>query len=306
VALVDDVREALERAVPDFGDRRGDWAGVLAAAQADVRDRRREWSRWAVAVLAPVTVVGALALSALFVSSPWKNSPGFLERAQAALTPPAGSVLHYTWETKRTSTDFGCAVTQGPNEIWIDQTPPHRYRVLTSDLVDAREKAIDARTFACANYRTIEFGDARDGQGTLMLVHPDTLRLASGVYLNVPRDPVASLRETIREAIGNGRAHHEGKTELDGLVVERIRLDPESDCRLPLPCPPPRPSYAYVDPKTLAPVQVESPYGYTIGPGPVVRLDIVVRYLAVEYLPRTAATLALTDIRAQHPNATGP
>jgi hypothetical protein len=27
---------------------------------------------------------------------------------------------------------------------------------------------------------------------------------------------------------------------------------------------------------------------------------------AIEYLPRTAANLALTDIHAQHPNATGP
>jgi hypothetical protein len=26
----------------------------------------------------------------------------------------------------------------------------------------------------------------------------------------------------------------------------------------------------------------------------------------IEYLPRTAANLALTDIHAQHPNATGP
>ena len=40
MAVVDEVREALERTVPDFGGRRGDWAGVLAAAGADERDRR--------------------------------------------------------------------------------------------------------------------------------------------------------------------------------------------------------------------------------------------------------------------------
>ena len=39
---------------------------------------------------------------------------------------------------------------------------------------------------------------------------------------------------------------------------------------------------------------------------PVVRLHVVTRYLTFEYLPRTAANLALTDIEAQHPNATGP
>jgi len=40
VAVVDDVREALEQTVPDFRDRSGDWAGVLALAQAGEGDRR--------------------------------------------------------------------------------------------------------------------------------------------------------------------------------------------------------------------------------------------------------------------------
>ena len=37
-----------------------------------------------------------------------------------------------------------------------------------------------------------------------------------------------------------------------------------------------------------------------------VRVRDVARYLTFEYLPGTAANLALTDIHAQHPNATGP
>jgi hypothetical protein len=36
------------------------------------------------------------------------------------------------------------------------------------------------------------------------------------------------------------------------------------------------------------------------------RRDLVFRYRTFEYLPRTAANVALTDIEAQHPNATGP
>ena len=147
MAVVDEVREALERAVPDFGGRRGDWAGVLAAAGADERDRRR-WSRWAVAVVAPVAAVGALALSALFVSTPWTTSPDFLERAQAALTPPSGTILHYQSEATLTSTDPACTVRRGPNEFWIDQTPPHRFRALLNDLPDPEA---DPRALVCSN-----------------------------------------------------------------------------------------------------------------------------------------------------------
>ena len=40
--------------------------------------------------------------------------------------------------------------------------------------------------------------------------------------------------------------------------------------------------------------------------GPVVQLQMRTRYLTFEYLPRTAVNLALTDIRAQHPDAIGP
>ena len=40
MAIVDDVHEALEQTVPDFSDRSGDWAGVLAMAQGGERDRR--------------------------------------------------------------------------------------------------------------------------------------------------------------------------------------------------------------------------------------------------------------------------
>lgn len=44
MAVVDDVREALEQTVPDFSDRSGDWAGVLAMAQAGEEDRPRSTS----------------------------------------------------------------------------------------------------------------------------------------------------------------------------------------------------------------------------------------------------------------------
>jgi hypothetical protein len=56
----------------------------------------------------------------------------------------------------------------------------------------------------------------------------------------------------------------------------------------------------YVDSDTFYPVET----GGQAGVGKPVR--VVTLYLTFEYLPRTAANLALTDIRAQHPDATGP
>jgi hypothetical protein len=242
-----------------------------------------------------VAVLAGVAATALFVSSPWKASPGFLERAQAALTPPAGSILHYRYEETHISKDFGCTVTMGPEEIWIDQAPPHRYRALLSDL----PRGADLRTLACRHdHGTIEVGGALDTGERVMFLPPATLTVSPVRFVNVPPDPVTELREAIR----NGRAHHEGKTELDGRTVERIRVE----CLHP-PCQGP-PNYAYVDPETFALVREERPSSYIIAPAPdrFLRFDVVVRYETFEYLPRTAANLALTNIVAQHPDATGP
>ena len=47
----------------------------------------------------------------LLLTAPWSNSPSFLARAEAALTPPAGTILHMTWQATSTSTDPACTVT---------------------------------------------------------------------------------------------------------------------------------------------------------------------------------------------------
>ncbi len=99
-----------------------------------------------------------------------------------------------------------------------------------------------------------------------------------------PPDPVTELRE----AISAGRAHLEGRTQLDGRTVERIRIDAPSVCFDPnAGCA----SYAYVDPETFNLVRTE-------------RHGIIDRYLTFEYLPRTAANVALANIETQHPQAT--
>jgi hypothetical protein len=278
---------------------------LLAAAERqhrqvrvnDARPRSRARVGGSRLLLIAATVAIAAAV-ALVVTTPWKSSPGFLERAQAALTAPAGMILHEKWETTWTSTDPACTVTRGPHEVWIDGTPPHRYRLLTNDFGEGSGGG--ARALACWRGTAAEFGGTQDSFDAVRFLPPNTLirwKLRYGREL----DPAKRLRE----AISAGTAHHEGKTQLDGRTVERIRIDPPSDCPDP-PCSR-EPGYAYVAPETFYPVRTEGPgYIAEVGGSEVVRLRIVERFLTFEYLPRTAANLALTDIRAQHPNATGP
>jgi len=84
---VDEVREALERTVPDYRDRSGDWESVLAQARAGERERRR-WSRWPVVAVASVGTAIALALF-------WPAGGGgdsIIDRARAAVE--GGPVIH--------------------------------------------------------------------------------------------------------------------------------------------------------------------------------------------------------------------
>lgn len=243
-------------------------------------------------VLAFAALAGAAA-AALFVSSPWKTSPGFLERAQAALTPPAGTVLHAKYEWTRTVVGR-CTVTDPPVETWVDQTPPHNYRVLGS--------SVD-RNPCVASGPPVELGGAGDRQEVLEFVPPSTLRPTDLFRPGAP-DPVASLRQ----ALSDGRAHYDGTTEIEGRTVERIRLDPPSPCPPQFPDCNSDPGYVYVDPETLYPVQADAPHGLAIPTpgGEPVPFRNVIRWLTFEFLPGTADNRALADIRAQHPNASGP
>jgi hypothetical protein len=253
-------------------------------------------------VVASLALVAAAA-AALFVSAPWRDSPGFLARAQAALTPPPGSILHMKWETTNYSTNAQrCTVTSGPNEIWIDQTEPHRYHALFFN-VDP-DLPGDPRAHLCSKPTHYEYGgtftSGPKAEWALKFMPPNKLTFQTFTF-QFPWDPVGD----IRQAISEGRAHDEGKTQLDGRTVERIRLG-SPPCSDPNTASCPDASYYYVDPETFAPVELDA-YA-TIAPAGLaaVHFRSVMRYLTFEYLPRTPANLALTSIRAQHPNATGP
>jgi hypothetical protein len=268
--VIDLDRASLDRVLPSTPGS-ADWDDVMSRFRAHRSGRRRRL------VLASATLAIAAAV-ALVVSAPWSTSPTFLERAQAALTPDTETVLHQKWEVTSTSTDPACTVTHGPNEIWIDQTPPHRYRAALN--FPQEPKKYDP----CRSGPAYELGGTFDA---------GPISLFGGTNLSV-LDPVAQLRE----AISAGTAHDEGKTQLDGRTVERIRIDPAC----PDPNCPREPAYAYVDPDTFVPVEM---HGFIIfGPpgGPAVSVRLVMRIVTFEYLPRTAANLLLTDIRAPNVN----
>jgi hypothetical protein len=271
-----------------------------------VRQRRKGLA------LAPA-VLAATAAVALFLTAPWSSTPGFLEKADAALTPPVGSILHFKVILTVTSKELDCTAAR-PTEVWIDQTPPHRYRALIPE-PPPEPAPVTPGFFVCwkADTQTEIGSQTQPAEPGLVFVPPNTLRSpgSSGLRAIFPSDPVQDLRQ----AISDGRAHDEGKTTLDGRTVERIRIDPAERTvqTTPIEClgsvcirgrlrPP---VYAYVDPKTFALVQERVTEQILAGPlKHAVLVDYVERYLTFEYLPRTPANLALTNIRAQHPDAT--
>jgi hypothetical protein len=257
--------------------------------------RRLRTTNRVLLVTGAVSIAAALAL---VVSAPWSNSPGLLEEAQAALTAPPDTIRHDKWEVTSTSTEPACTVTRGPTELWTDTMPPYRWRVLLRDLPLVEEDASpDVTEPDCWSGVTSELGatsspvcTAAGCEPILRFVAPNTLRV-SPISIGFLPDPVKGLRD----AIDYGLAHDEGTTQLGGRTVERIRLDPP-DCDDSDPLCPRQAAYAYVDPETFYPVEIHSPE--------ILGVRSVVRFLTFEYLPRTPANLALTDIRAQHPDAT--
>src|SRR5215207_8217876 len=324
-----------------------DFRGGVATADEDARRRASERlahklerrqvpvaRRSGYAALAVLVIAGATA-TALFVNTPWSSSPGFLERAEAALATPEDSVLHMKWEVRSSVTDPACSITRGPNEMWIDQESPHRYRTILDDPPPA---GADPRSLACAAGTKREVGGTVDPScspaeqancttvDSLEFEAPNTLR-DTPLQFVLPPDPVAMLREAIR----SGNAHDEGRMQIDGRTLERIRIDgpglgddgvfSSSACAFPS-C---TFGDAYVDPDTFYPVEMRAPTMLVVAPpegeGPhlpdgvvigdghgfgraLAQIHVADRYLTFEYLPRNSANLALADIRAQHPDAT--
>ena len=245
--------------------------------------------------------------AALFLSTPWSDSFGVLERAEAALTGDPATVLHAKWQVRVISKDPACTRTVPPTEMWIDQSPPHRYRALVSDFPGEAE--LDPRALICEGGASAEIGGTLEPEcpsptqavcahRTIIFEAPNTLSESPVHYRSA-----ADEAQVLLDAIANGRAEDEGETELDGRAVHRIRIDPESEC--PYESCPTEPVYTFVDAETFLPVEIRG-HGLLLPTGhDPIWFRAVVRYHTYEYLPRTPANLALADIRAQHPDALG-
>jgi hypothetical protein len=244
--------------------------------------------------------VAVAAAVALLLTAPWNNSPSFLEKAEAALTTREGTILHEKWVEIDVSAHPRCTVRR-TGEFWIDayskRLKGRAFRARVPYLPYPRPP-IDPSKF-CSPGGAYEVGGVL-GHTTIRFVRANRLVRASpsSPCCGLQTDPVGDLRRAIRA----GNAYDEGKTKRDGRTVERIRL---SDCPPSNPVCPDGPTYAYayVDPDTFYPVEIDEPGipyvpGYSDGTP-----STFTRFIAFEYLPRTPANLALTSIRAQHPHA---
>lgn len=300
---------------------------LLAAAErqhqpapAPFKERRFRGSARAPRLLPIAAAVAVATATVLFFAAPWTSSPGFLApspaeaarflaRTEAALTPPKDMILH----AKLTQTS-SCGGQAWTAQFWSDEHTgayrgsfrdpllPYPFRYFT--LHELRNPCI-------LRPHTYEAGAVLGPRDLLVwsdqqkkfirttvllrFVPPNTFyRYPFDVGLDTfGRVPALDPVKAVRNAIRAGRAHDQGRTTLLGRTVERIRVDPcspnkPSSCTAPLAAVG---GYAYVDPKTHYPVEIRPNGAGTI------------RFSTYEYLPRTAANLALTNIRAQHPHA---
>jgi|GEM_PF-6025466 hypothetical protein len=293
-------------------------------------------------VLGGLALCVVVATAALIALAPWSGSSDFLARAAAALTPPsAGTILYERWEhiispePGNLGDEVGAML--GPEQLWIEGAYPRRYRAIlepdnnvrydsselaglaftygvnvgysgdATNVLDHLPRELAGRPLELGG--TLEAPTSRTHPGivlpTLTFVPPNELfrarlQVALGAALPGPHDQAIEKDpdpvSVLRAAIAEGRAHEAGVMQREGLSLLRIDLDlpkhPPADAP-PLPANAPvfhSESYAYVEPETFRPIEI------------VFGRDTY-RFLAYEYLPASAANLALTSIRAQHPTA---
>ena len=251
----------LDRVTPPLAAYELDWDDVL-------KRTKRAPSRRRIGLLA-TALIGVAAL-ALALTTPWSGGPSIVDRAQAALATPPGTVLHVKW--RDTFTDNLGHVNDDVTDAWMDDRG--RWHGFVTD----------ARTG-----RRVEIGGTHDLRQSVEY-DPATNSIGWGLVTGGAYafgDPVDVLRRELAE----GTATAMGRATIHGRSVDRIHLRLVGvDCK-------PVVHYLFVDPETYEPVE----YRVTVFIPNRVRL--VRRFLTYARLPATTANLRRTDIRAAHPTA---
>jgi hypothetical protein len=219
-------------------------------------------------------VIGtALAAAAVVIAQPWQTRAGGgdVARAAAALALKPGTIIHVRAVGHKIYSPFSETWFVAGGGPWRDR---HGGQNLEGPCTV--EIGYDPRTGIFSTWDR--------SAGTI-----DVRRLPAGSserYL--PPDPIA----LVRRWVASGQLHTAGRTRIDGRDV--VRLEPAAHGTVWLQTTGGKLlgySRYFVDASTFAPVrwQVNATQWYD--------------YTIYERLPATPATLALTSVRAQHPNA---
>lgn len=235
--------------------------GVERAATAPGRWNARGSRR----ILAAVVLCAAVATGILVGVAPGGDSPDFLARAAAALTPEPGTILYERWEH---TIAFEPGRMYGPEQLWIEEDSPHRYRAILepgthlpaeglayaygvnlayagggrplanglNEWLNRLQRVLSGQPLELAGSVQAPAGQGRPGEvrRTLTFLPPNQLlsirlRVTLGASLPGPHDQAiengADPVSALREAIAEGRAHEAGTAQLDGRTMQRIDLD---------------------------------------------------------------------------------
>ena len=264
-------------------------ADAIVATQGAVAPRTRRsvvpaQGRRRLRLAAAVGIPAAAAAVGLLLAAPWEHGPGALTPAQAAVvlrrvaaaaSPQPGRVFH-----QRTVT-----LTPGRprlvQDAWREEASPYRFRVVSR----RADGSAPVEIGGTGRPRSVF---VYDGTTRKLYANPPEIPLRPGRYL----DQASLLRDQLngeRPLPRGGRWKVEERTTIDGRGVYKLALV------LPPPVGYVGLTY-YADAKTYVPVRIVSG---TAGASGRQVTDVSV----YEYLPSTAATVKLADIRAQHAQA---
>lgn len=263
-------------APPSTGAAAAARAAVASALEREAaRAGRRTLPRRPLVLTLSAALAVALAV-VLALVAPWSGGPSIVDRAAAAIVQGSDTVLHQRVEMTSTNLATGAALGRHTLELWLDGAAPHRYRAFFQPPFTSR---------------TLEVG------GSAASLHAAVYRPATNTFdthsLQLRITGVNAL-DVIRQALASGDAVPQGTTQLDGRRVLRILVHGSGPKRTD--------EVYYVDPQTYDPVEIDG-QGFLVDGAKRYHVSTVERFLTFEFLPRTAANLRLTDIRAMHPTA---